>query len=76
MGVTDKTAYQDKNTATTKISFTNLLVTRRLLASPLFKSRRVLIPFITISLFLTLRMLALVTPVLAAGGIMIALDRH
>jgi cytochrome c oxidase subunit 1 len=35
-----------------------------------------LLPFITISLFLTMRMLALVTPVLAAAMIMLMMDRH
>jgi heme/copper-type cytochrome/quinol oxidase subunit 1 len=33
-------------------------------------------PFITISLLLTLRMLAIVTPVLGAAAIMVLLDRH
>jgi heme/copper-type cytochrome/quinol oxidase subunit 1 len=33
-------------------------------------------PFITIALLLTLRMLAIVTPVLGAAVIMVLLDRH
>jgi cytochrome c oxidase subunit I len=43
---------------------------------PGLRYRRVLLPFITISLLLTMRMLALVTPVLAAAMIMLVLDRH
>jgi heme/copper-type cytochrome/quinol oxidase subunit 1 len=60
----------------TTISFTNLLITRRTLSMPGIRHRRVLLPFITIGLFLALRMLAIITPVLAAAMIMIALDRH
>lgn len=60
----------------TTISFTNLLITRRTLSMPGLRNRRVLLPFITISLFLTMRMLALITPVLAAAMIMLLLDRH
>ena len=61
---------------TTTISFTNLLITRRTLSMPGLRNRRVLLPFITITLFLTMRMLALITPVLAAAMIMLMLDRH
>jgi len=43
---------------------------------PGLRNRRVLIPFISISLFLVMRMLALITPVLAAAMIMLAFDRH
>jgi len=43
---------------------------------PGIRHRRVLMPFITISIFLTLRMLATITPVLAAAVIMMAFDRH
>jgi heme/copper-type cytochrome/quinol oxidase subunit 1 len=43
---------------------------------PGLRNRRVLLPFITISLFLTMRMLALVTPVLGAAMIMLLMDRH
>lgn len=60
----------------TTISFTNLLITRRTLSMPGLRNRRVLLPFITIALFLTMRMLALITPVLAAAMIMLLLDRH
>lgn len=60
----------------TTISFTNLLITRRTLAMPGLRNRRILLPFISISLFLTMRMLALITPVLAAAMIMLILDRH
>ena len=60
----------------TTISFTNLLITRRTLAMPGLRTRRVLMPFITIATFLALRMLALVTPVLGAAMIMMILDRH
>jgi heme/copper-type cytochrome/quinol oxidase subunit 1 len=60
----------------TTISFTNLLITRRTLAMPGLRNRRVLMPFISIALFLTMRMLALVTPVLGAAMIMLLLDRH
>lgn len=60
----------------TTISLTNLLITRRTLSMPGLRNRRVLIPFITITLFLTMRMLALITPVLGAAMIMLLLDRH
>ena len=58
------------------VGFTNLLITRRTLAMPGLRNRRVLLPFVTIALFLTMRMLALVTPVLAAAMIMLLMDRH
>ena len=60
----------------TTLSFTNLLITRRTLSMPGLRNRRVLLPFITIALFLTMRMLALVTPVLGAAFIMLLMDRH
>ena len=60
----------------TTISFTNLLITRRTLSMPGMRHRRVLLPFISISIFFTLRMLAIITPVLAAAMIMMILDRH
>nr|YP_004841742.1 cytochrome c oxidase subunit 1 [Ichthyophthirius multifiliis]AEL89284.1 cytochrome c oxidase subunit 1 [Ichthyophthirius multifiliis] len=60
----------------TTISFTNLLITRRTLSMPGIRHRRVLLPFISIGLFLALRMLAIITPVLAAAMIMMILDRH
>ena len=58
------------------ISFTNLLITRRTLAMPGLRNRRVLLPFITIAILLTLRMLAIVTPVLGASMFMLLMDRH
>lgn len=60
----------------TTISFTNLLITRRTMSAPGIRNRRVLIPFITITLLLVMRMLALITPVLGAAMIMLLLDRH
>jgi len=60
----------------TTISFTNLLITKRTLSMPGLRYRRILLPFITISLLLTMRMLALVTPVLAAAMVMLLSDRH
>ena len=58
------------------VSFTNLLITRRTLSMPGLRNRRILLPFITIGLFLAMRMLAIITPVLAAAMIMMSLDRH
>ena len=58
------------------VGFTNLLITRRTLAMPGFRHRRILLPFVTIGIFLAFRMLAVVTPVLGAAMIMMALDRH
>jgi len=60
----------------TTVSFTNLLITRRTLSMPGMRHRRVLLPFVTIGTFLALRMLAIITPVLGAAMIMMALDRH
>jgi heme/copper-type cytochrome/quinol oxidase subunit 1 len=60
----------------TTISFTNLLITRRTLAASGLRNRRVLLPFISITLFLTMRMLTLITPVLGGAMIMLYLDRH
>ena len=60
----------------TTITFVNLLITRRTLSMPGFRNRKVLIPFMTIYLFLTMRMLSLITPVLGAAMIMVELDRH
>ena len=60
----------------TTISFTNLLITRRTLSMPGLRHRKSLIPFLSLSLFLTMRMLALITPVLAAAMIMLSMDRH
>lgn len=58
------------------LSFTNLLITRRVLGASGFKNRKNTIPFISISLFLVMRMLALITPVLGAAMIMLLMDRH
>ena len=58
------------------VSFTNLLITRRTLAMPGLRNRRILLPFITIALLLTLRMLAIITPVLGASMFMLLMDRH
>lgn len=58
------------------VSFTNLLITRRTLGMPGLRNRRVLLPFISIGIFLAFRMLVIITPVLAAAMIMMALDRH
>ena len=60
----------------TTVSFTNLLITRRTLSMPGLRNRRVLIPFLTISLFLTMRMLTIITPILGAAMIMLLMDRH
>jgi heme/copper-type cytochrome/quinol oxidase subunit 1 len=60
----------------TTVSFTNLLITRRTLSMPGLRNRRVLLPFITIALLLTLRMLAIITPVLGASMFMLLMDRH
>jgi len=43
---------------------------------PGMRHRRILLPFITIGTLLALRMLAIITPVLAAAMIMMTLDRH
>ena len=58
------------------VSFTNLLITRRTLTMPGMRHRRILLPFVSIGIFFAFRMLALITPVLAAAMIMMALDRH
>jgi heme/copper-type cytochrome/quinol oxidase subunit 1 len=43
---------------------------------PGLNNRKILIPFISLSLFLTMRMLVLIIPVLGAAMIMLFLDRH
>jgi heme/copper-type cytochrome/quinol oxidase subunit 1 len=58
------------------VSFTNLLITRRTLCMPGMRHRRILLPFVTIGILFSLRMLAAITPVLGAAMIMMALDRH
>jgi len=60
----------------TTISLTNLLVTRRTLTMPGMRNRRILIPFISITVLLMLRALAVITPVLGSAMLMLALDRH
>jgi heme/copper-type cytochrome/quinol oxidase subunit 1 len=60
----------------TTISLTNLLVTRRTLTMPGMRNRRILIPFITITVLLMLRALAVITPVLGSAMLMLVLDRH
>lgn len=60
----------------TTISVTNLLVTRRTLAMPGLRTRRILMPFISISILLMLRALAVITPVLGSAMIMLLTDRH
>jgi heme/copper-type cytochrome/quinol oxidase subunit 1 len=60
----------------TTISLTNLLVTRRTLTMPGLRNRRILIPFISITILLMLRALAVITPVLGSAMLMLILDRH
>jgi len=43
---------------------------------PGLKNKKSLIPFLSITLFLTLRMLALITPVLGGAMMMLEFDRH
>jgi heme/copper-type cytochrome/quinol oxidase subunit 1 len=43
---------------------------------PGLRNRRVLMPFITIGLLITMRMLAIITPILGAAMIMLLMDRH
>lgn len=60
----------------TTISLTNLLVTRRTLTMPGMRNRRIIIPFISITILLMLRALAVITPVLGSAMLMLILDRH
>lgn len=60
----------------TTISVFNLLATRRTLAIPGLRNRRILLPFISISILLMLRALFVITPVLGSAMLMLALDRH
>lgn len=60
----------------TTISVTNLLITRRTLGMPGLRTRRVLLPFISITILLMLRVLAVITPVLGSAMIMLLTDRH
>jgi cytochrome c oxidase subunit 1 len=43
---------------------------------PGLRNRKILMPFISINLFLTMRMLSMIVPVLGAAMIMLQLDRH
>lgn len=60
----------------TTISLVNLLVTRRTLSMSGLRNRRVLIPFITITILLMLRALSVITPVLGSAMLMLLTDRH
>ena len=60
----------------TTISIVNLLATRRTLAMPGLRNRRILLPFTSITVLLMLRALAVITPVLGSAMLMLALDRH
>jgi len=53
-----------------------LLVTRRTLAMPGLRNRRILLPFTSITILLMLRALAIITPVLGSAMLMLLLDRH
>lgn len=60
----------------TTISIVNLLVTRRSLSISGLRNRRILMPFITITLLLMLRALSVITPILGSAMLMLLLDRH
>ena len=60
----------------TTISLINLLVTRRTLSMPGLRNRRVLLPFISITVLLMLRALSVITPVLGSAMLMLLTDRH
>lgn len=60
----------------TTISLVNLLVTRRTLSMPGLRNRRVLLPFVTITILLMLRALSVITPVLGSAMLMLLTDRH
>ena len=60
----------------TTISVTNLLITRRTLAMPGLRTRRILLPFTSIAILLMLRALAVITPILGSAMIMLLTDRH
>ncbi len=60
----------------TTISLVNLLATRRCLAMSGLRNRRILLPFISISILLMFRALAVITPVLGSAMLMLLLDRH
>lgn len=60
----------------TTISLVNLLITRRTLSMPGLRNRRLLLPFITITILLMLRALSVITPVLGSAMLMLLTDRH
>lgn len=60
----------------TTISLVNLLITRRTLSMPGLRNRRILMPFITITILLMLRALSVITPVLGSAMLMLLTDRH
>ena len=60
----------------TTISLVNLLATRRTLSMPGLRNRRILLPFISISILLMLRALAVITPILGSAMLMLFLDRQ
>ena len=60
----------------TTISLVNLLVTRRNLSMSGLRNRRVLVPFVSITLLLMLRALSVITPVLGSAMLMLLTDRH
>jgi len=60
----------------TTISIFNLLSTRRNLSIPGLRNRRILLPFITITVLLMLRALFVITPVLGSAMLMLEFDRH
>ncbi len=60
----------------TTISIVNLLATKRTLTMPGLRNRRILLPFITITVLLMLRALVVITPVLGSAMLMLILDRH
>lgn len=60
----------------TTISLINLLITRRTLSMPGLRNRRILLPFVTITILLMLRALSVITPVLGSAMLMLLTDRH
>ena len=60
----------------TTISVLNLLITRRILSISGLKNRRILVPFISITILLMLRALSVITPVLGSAMLMLLADRH
>ena len=60
----------------TTISLVNLLITRRTLSMPGLRNRRILLPFVTITILLMLRALSVITPVLGSAMLMLLTDRH